>query len=938
MVQQEAERKRVIDAVLTLGEPERSAILFRYYDKLSLREIAERTGVAEKTVQRRINRSLHKLGRQLDKAHGGDGRAWKLAIAPIAGISLSKVAAAESAFIAASLAAKGVGVGAWLAGAAALILVVGATFAVLHMVQPDPPEDKIDHSLTEGDDGTGQGPVRSGGAAGGPSDSGGSNGLNDTGKRVRVPLRSELLPFSMTVVDLVDPDRAVSSYALTLKQKGGEFYKIEEDVNDPEGYFAASLPSGGIYKLKIRSPSYRAFDINEIFVSPTEGLPDLVISLDPGVTITGRIVDAEGTALEGVIIAPVSLLDRHFFAEIENGKTWGKTETDSSGYFELDGLSLNKNRVDLVAFHPDYVPEFFFASPLDHDIEIELVGGYKVSGLIKDDDGNPCGEVSMLTFEKSGASLVRPVFVNENGSYETSAMGPGRIRLEVSSRESNGSFSPESQYVFIEDHDLENVNFGPSSEFCTLSGLLQTGSGFCETDTEIVLRALSADQAQTLFRSTCDQSGHYAFRKIPVGDYDISVEFPSGQMMEGVCTIQFNQPGGYTEDILVEGGSVTGRIDNLIPNTDLSHSFVCLFRDDEPQTSVTIALDSDDHFHFVNVPPGEYSIECELLLIGTDSVPERLIFPVLDETGQERRINVVAGGSIELNVHTPSRSFLRVEATGFSLGDTQYFKASIFDLDGQYTASLHTRYSSDGHCSASSRLPPGKRIVEVAFRNIGYVRREVTLIENQNTVIEIDRHELTPYEWLKTASGTVLYENGQPGAGKTLKFVCTETDGTEERYSYTLSTLVDSNGSYVMPGLYPGIWVAKLEKSRNSICRGDYQFCYISSFEIKESDPEIFTRNLFIPTGVIEATLIDDVTSLPINQEDARWTARIFSENQLVAGADRRNSNKLEVSEIPAGTHRLHLKVWGYKIKESVFFISGGERFPLGELRLEPED
>src|SRR5262249_40197952 len=67
----------------TLDEPYRTALLLRFFDDLPPREVARRTGVPVETARARIRRGIEQLRGRLDAAHGGDGRAWKLALVPL---------------------------------------------------------------------------------------------------------------------------------------------------------------------------------------------------------------------------------------------------------------------------------------------------------------------------------------------------------------------------------------------------------------------------------------------------------------------------------------------------------------------------------------------------------------------------------------------------------------------------------------------------------------------------------------------------------------------------------------------------------------------------------------------------------------------------------------------------------------------------------------
>ncbi|MCI0587806.1 MAG: sigma-70 family RNA polymerase sigma factor, partial [Planctomycetes bacterium] len=84
LVERVALQREVVDAVLALEEPYRTAILLRFFEGLPPRRIAERTGVPVATAKSRLARGLARLRRALDDACGGDRRAWLAALFPLA--------------------------------------------------------------------------------------------------------------------------------------------------------------------------------------------------------------------------------------------------------------------------------------------------------------------------------------------------------------------------------------------------------------------------------------------------------------------------------------------------------------------------------------------------------------------------------------------------------------------------------------------------------------------------------------------------------------------------------------------------------------------------------------------------------------------------------------------------------------------------------------
>ncbi len=84
--------RSVVEAVMALEEPYRTAVLLRYFDGLAAAEVARRTGVPVETARTRIKRALAMLRARLDREHGRDGTSWALALLPLARLDRGMVA------------------------------------------------------------------------------------------------------------------------------------------------------------------------------------------------------------------------------------------------------------------------------------------------------------------------------------------------------------------------------------------------------------------------------------------------------------------------------------------------------------------------------------------------------------------------------------------------------------------------------------------------------------------------------------------------------------------------------------------------------------------------------------------------------------------------------------------------------------------------------
>ena len=81
------QQRKLFELVLSLPEEQRTVLYLRYYEGLTPTEIAQRLRAPLKTVKTRQTRALAALRERLDARNGGDGKSWRLALAPLVPLS-----------------------------------------------------------------------------------------------------------------------------------------------------------------------------------------------------------------------------------------------------------------------------------------------------------------------------------------------------------------------------------------------------------------------------------------------------------------------------------------------------------------------------------------------------------------------------------------------------------------------------------------------------------------------------------------------------------------------------------------------------------------------------------------------------------------------------------------------------------------------------------
>ncbi|HET6202354.1 MAG TPA: sigma-70 family RNA polymerase sigma factor [Planctomycetota bacterium] len=292
IVEREALRRQVVEAVLSLEEPCRSAILLRHLEEMPLRQVARRLGVPVETARTRIRRGLARLRLRLDEKNGNDRAAWCAMLLPLARAKRAWMgpAAREILSGAAGKAAAKAGL------AAALVLGSAA------VVRPQ----------AGGGGGEGAGPKGEASALlaqsrderarvleGRASGSGGD----------RSPLASASGVKERRLAGLVLDDRGVPLSDASVEVDG------HRSTTDPKGRFDLDEPTAG--PLRIRASREGHFDASAEWDAGAGAAP--VLRLDRALIVEGLVLDPSGEPVEG---ARVRAEPREAGAPRAGPRTW----------------------------------------------------------------------------------------------------------------------------------------------------------------------------------------------------------------------------------------------------------------------------------------------------------------------------------------------------------------------------------------------------------------------------------------------------------------------------------------------------------------------------------------------------------------------------------------------------------------------------------------
>lgn len=292
----QAEQQAVLArAVLALAEPYRSTVLMRYFGALTARAIARREGVPEGTVRSRLKRGLDQLRADLDQRSGKDGRAWALALVPLARLERAGIGPTKLALV---------------ASAAVVCALVGAAWFFRGGREPAPPSEFASLPTPES-------PERA-------LTTGARDELVPESSEVPLELREASVQLELAVLDV---DYRPIGGATVRARGASDSTTIRTDVEGrcrlPDAWW-----QGRLLALRVQAEGFEHFDLDLSRGEISWDVP-LPVLLAPTSLLTGHVRDAHGAPVAG---AELHALHDYCYEPL------ARATSDARGAFELSGV------------------------------------------------------------------------------------------------------------------------------------------------------------------------------------------------------------------------------------------------------------------------------------------------------------------------------------------------------------------------------------------------------------------------------------------------------------------------------------------------------------------------------------------------------------------------------------------------------------------------
>lgn len=924
---------RLVQAVLELDEPYRSTVLERYFRGCTAAEIAASTGVSAATVRSRLKRALDQLRARFEPEQRANRGAWSGLLLPV----VRPEAPALSAAAGLALGGLVMNLKGILIGAAA----VGAAVTVWWGLSGDDPS--AGDSAAVASDAT----VAVAPALDAVQEARDDN-VDDVaaavvGETTRIKVPHSGTPLAGRVTDR-ETGRPVERFRLllvrtsTASMAAGEpgARSVRESVEDPEGRFRIPLTQPGTYRLEVQSSRFLTETLEDLRIEVPDGLTDLEVQLDPGLSVAGRVLDDRtGAPIEGAIVGTAhrSVSDLAHLLRGEPERCL-HTRTDATGRFALSGLGGESQ--EIAAVHDDYAEGWQPVVPgRDGTVEIRLKRGARIFGTAFDDAGQP-KEGVWITLFGDEIPLQRPLVTGPGGAFRSPPVRPGVVELRawpprgVDPEQFN--FSAEWQVAEVEGEDLQ-VDFGTRTDYVTWRGAFYGPDGKPQGEGQIQLAWQPASWADYESRlghiryAECNEDGRFEVRKLPQGRYQLRLYLADGSMANDERMVMFDTPGLVELDVRLDEvdadgtlGQIRGAVIDGASGMPIrgERGFVIAHWWSPTFGSKTVNLDDAGRFHLVNLRPGSYDLSVHI-----SNRP----------SGRRIDVEVRPGEVVEgVRLAIPAGGRLRLLLAGFRESDSREFGFELRREGRSGPRSPTSRLAENGTWEGTWSLEAGSWQLRLAHDDVGAVHRTVQVHEGRLTDVLVQRGDLLPYATSVTVTGRLARPDGSGVAGKTIALFALDRLGPNKDKRSRVAT-TDSQGRFSLDGIEPGRWSVNARL-------GSGRIADFADLVIPAAAASPYPLDLVLATGSVSGQLADAQTGLPFDAEGPLWWVFVMDPERRQAVAQiqgGQTGDRFELPGIPAGEFRLKVHAKGYND-----YVLNGLRHPgggnvdLGHIELEP--
>jgi len=373
--------------------------------------------------------------------------------------------------------------------------------------------------------------------------------------------------------------------------------RLEPVTSNATGHYEIAGLSEGSYRVRYDEvPGYsdneQWNDRQEVVASLGQRMDDVDFTLSRGLSISGRVVDVDGTPIEKTRVN----------GNQPRGGGGDSTLTDADGRFILYGYDSN-HTINLNASKTKFARTGVSVDLVDEPVsDVEIVLGVEAtaSGTVVDHAGNPLtgirlNAVMSLTDQRTTSTSAR---VRDDGTFNFTRMAAGdyRIQHQRSDHMTSGSDPFVSRFTVGDGEQLTGLHIvidERESAGLSISGRVTDDLGNPIARANVFAYSPQNNHAQGMSK----EDGTYVVNNLKEEHYTVS--FSSSKHIPG--SLKLDAGATNANIILARHGSISGRV--VDPNNQPVKDFSILVLNREYRP------DMEDQFKRYRNEQGEFSVD-----------------------------------------------------------------------------------------------------------------------------------------------------------------------------------------------------------------------------------------------------------------------------------------------------------------------------------------
>jgi hypothetical protein len=305
--------------------------------------------------------------------------------------------------------------------------------------------------------------------------------------------------------------------------------------NDSDGQFnyANIETDSNSRKLFVNAKGYSHTEYEVGVIYPDQELPNVRLTLVPGATVEGTVIDATGMPLAGAKVGPGN-------SSIAQRNDSFVVYTDKNGHYEM--TSIPQGPLTLMAYKSNLdiaKKTVSISGSGSHRLDFQLLSGATLEGYVTL-AGNPQPnlQVGLEYMSQTAQGMNKQARTNQDGFYRfvNTPSGQAQLRTGVAQVISSGKRTNRNIQHVIQIPAAQTLQFDIAVKEATAS---MTGNVLDENGDPVnrvrVSMNFQSEYGFESFSATSDANGHYVFESLPAGQYNATIRhntYRFGQSIE----------------------------------------------------------------------------------------------------------------------------------------------------------------------------------------------------------------------------------------------------------------------------------------------------------------------------------------------------------------------------------------------------------------------